>query len=165
MNEKTSYTGYVTDEVFLSDYNAYQARYAENIRESDKVLIGLVSKYIEDCNFKTPPKLLDIGCSTGNLLLHLNRLLPNINLTGGDLARSSIEDARRNSAFSRIEFEELDIMKLPENKYDIIIGNAVLGLFDWQDYATALGSVFKSLNHEGAFFEFDWMHPFIHQDV
>ena len=165
MNKKTSNTGYVTDENYLSDYNAYKARYAENIRESDKVLIGLVSKYIEDCNFKTPPKLLDIGCSTGNLLLHLNRLLPNINLTGGDLARSSIEEAKKNKKLKDITFQELDLFELPENTYDIVVTNAVLCLFDRQEFKDALEIIYTSLREGGALFVFDWIHPFEHQDV
>ncbi|MDP2323911.1 MAG: hypothetical protein Q8N51_07775, partial [Gammaproteobacteria bacterium] len=68
MSKETSYGHYVTDEAFLRDYNAYQAKYAENIRESDKVLLRLVSDIVSRAGAASL-SLLDIGCSTGNLLL------------------------------------------------------------------------------------------------
>ena len=42
-----SYREYVADQRFLDEYNAYQGRYAQQMRESDKVLVGLVRKVVE----------------------------------------------------------------------------------------------------------------------
>jgi hypothetical protein len=57
----SSYEKYVTDESFLASYNDYQKRYAGQIAERDKVMLGLIAE-------KTHGRgtLLDIGCSTGN---------------------------------------------------------------------------------------------------
>ena len=72
------------------------------MRESDKVLVDLLRKHIGNNDIEGTPELLDIGCSTGNLLLHLKRLAPSVNMTGGDLALSSIEEAFR----IEIQFED-----------------------------------------------------------
>ena len=87
MSQKSSYQNYVTDEQFLSDYNSYQAKYAANIRESDKVMLAILRDVIAKYEKKDKPlRLLDVGCSTGNLLLHLKYHFPELDLTGGDLA-------------------------------------------------------------------------------
>lgn len=67
MNESFSYHEYVTDEKFLSDYNVYQAKYAKQMRESDKVLVALIRDVVEKRgSIGRPLRLLDVGCSTGN---------------------------------------------------------------------------------------------------
>ena len=165
MSEDFTYNDYVNDKKFLSDYNDYQARYAEQMRESDKVLIELLQKHIGTPKLEKAPKLLDIGCSTGNLLLHMKRMLPRVKMTGGDLALSSIEEARNNSELEGIDFQEMDIFNLPENEYDIVIANAVAVYFKWPDYQKALESVYKSLKPGGIYIVFEWMHPFEHQDL
>jgi hypothetical protein len=53
-------------------YDIYQKRYRDSIRESDKVLIELIRSVIGGRS----ASLLDVGCSTGNLLRHVKRLLP-----------------------------------------------------------------------------------------
>src|SRR5580704_16229199 len=102
MSEGFSYRSYVTDEKFLSEYNSYQRRYAHTMRESDKVLVALV-KDIVDRSAGRPLELLDIGCSTGNLLLHIKNMVPSVNLTGGDLALSSIDECRRNPSLAGVK--------------------------------------------------------------
>src|SRR6185437_12434951 len=87
----SSYDRYVKDEAFLAYYNDYQKRYAGQIAERDKVLLGIVAEHTGGKG-----KLLDIGCSTGNLLLHLRRAFPGLVLYGGDLAQSSIDEAAAN---------------------------------------------------------------------
>jgi len=47
MSSEFSYHDYVTDQTFLDDYNAYQAKYAKQMRESDKVLISLVKDFVD----------------------------------------------------------------------------------------------------------------------
>lgn len=163
MNEEFTYKDYVTDDNFLSDYNDYQSRYADKMRESDKVLINLIHDYIAEQKFETAPDLLDIGCSTGNLLLHLKAMLPGVNMTGGDLALSSIEEARNNSALQGIDFQEMDIFNLPEKQYDILTVNAVVYMFDDEQYEKALKSIYNSLKDGGAAFFFDFAQPHNHE--
>src|SRR5882672_9444997 len=82
------YERYVRDEKFLAGYNEYQSKYANEMRESDRVILGLIADHGRGST------LLDIGCSTGNLLRHIKRAFPALALTGGDLAESSLTIAR-----------------------------------------------------------------------
>lgn len=82
MSEDFTYHDYVNDEKFLEQYNAYQTRHAIDIRESDKIIISMVGQLVEQAKGRRL-KVLDIGCSTGNLLMHLKRLVPEADYTGG----------------------------------------------------------------------------------
>jgi hypothetical protein len=68
---RSSYGHYVRDEPFLRSYNAHQRQFVEQMHERDRVMLGLIDE-------KTGGKgsLLDIGCSTGNLLAHISRAFP-----------------------------------------------------------------------------------------
>lgn len=160
MTEDFSYKEYVTDEQFLRDYNAYQAKYAKQMRESDKVLVGLVKDLVAKRG-TARPKLLDIGCSTGNLLLHLKRMLPQFELTGGDLAESSLAECRANPDLAGISFKNLNILDLPkDSRYDIIVVNAVLYMMEDREFEGALRSMAQALVPGGAVVVFDFFHPF-----
>lgn len=162
MSNEFSYQDYVTDKTFLDEYNAYQAKYAKQMRESDKVLIGLVGEIVA----KHDPaqgklKLLDVGCSTGNLLLHLKRLLPQLALTGGDLAESSLEECRANPELEGIGFETLNLLNLPKREnYDIVTINAVLYMMEDDQFEKALQNVAGILKPGGTVIVFDFFHPY-----
>jgi len=154
-----SYDEYVKDEKFLAFYNDYQKRYANEIAERDKVMLRLIAE-------KTSGKgsLLDIGCSTGNLLLHIKRAFPGMKLTGGELAESSLTTARANPDLAGIEFRTMDMLDIP-GQYDCITANAVTYLFDWPEYGRAIGSIVNALTPGGLFVSFDWYHQFAGQDL
>lgn len=154
MKPITTYEEYVRDDEFLSYYNDYQAKYAEQIRESDKVILKLVADIT-----KGRGSVLDIGCSTGNLLLHLKRTLPELELTGGELVDSSLEIARANKELSGVQFKTMDMLDIP-GQWDVIIANAVAVYFEYDVYADALRSVCKALKPGGYYIAFEWLHPF-----
>jgi SAM-dependent methyltransferase len=154
----SSYEHYVKDEAFLAYYNDYQKRYAGQIAERDKVTLGLVAEHT-----KGKGSLLDIGCSTCNLLLHLRRAFPGLVLYGGDLAESSIEEAARNPELSTAIIGRMDMLEIT-GRYDCIIGNAVSYLFAWPEYERAVESVAKALNPDGVFISLEWYHSFGGQD-
>lgn len=164
MSEKFAYHDYVKDERFLAEYNAYQARYADTIRESDKVILSIVKDLVAKADGRTL-RLLDIGCSTGNLLKHLKRVVPGVQYTGGDLAQSSLEMCRKNPDLSGVAFEEMDILNLPADAFDVIIVNAVLYMFDDAQYEKAIESLGASLVPEGNLIIYDFAHPFSHQNL
>lgn len=163
MTDDFSYHDYVGDEGFLADYNSYQARYAERIRESDKVIVELLRDAASQADNRL--QVLDIGCSTGNLLLHLKRLLPKADYVGGELAESSLEECRRNPALEGVAFERLDITQLPQERYDVVIANAVLYMFDESQYDHALRSLAGALKPGGRVILYDFAHPFEHQNL
>jgi ubiquinone/menaquinone biosynthesis C-methylase UbiE len=143
---------WINDAGRVADYNAWQKRYAEKMRESDRVLLGLIAAN------GVGTSLLDIGCSTGNLLLHLRRAFPQLKLTGGDIVDASLDEARRNPELSSVDLRHMDIMEI-DGKYDMIVANAVAVYFDWPDYERALQSVFRALNPGGVYFAWEWLTP------
>ncbi len=155
----TSYDKYVKDEKFLAFYNDYQKRYAGQIAERDKVMLGLIAEKTQGQG-----ALLDIGCSTGNLLLHIKQAFPAMKLTGGELAESSLTAARANPDLAGIAFRTMDMLDIP-GQYDCITANAVTYLFDWPEYERAIQSIVNALRPGGLFVSFDWYHPFTGQDI
>jgi SAM-dependent methyltransferase len=162
MAEKLHYREYVTDTDALRLYDSYQERYRDSIRESDKVLIELIRGATSGRN----ASLLDIGCSTGNLLRHLRRLAPELRLTGADLALSAIDHCRADPELADVSFGVYDMLDLTSaGTYDVIVANAVAVYFDWGDYRKALASVFDALEPGGTYIVFEWLHPFAVQDL
>lgn len=164
MSDEFTYHHYVNDEKFLNEYNAYQTRYAQNIRESDKVIISMVRGLVEQANGRRL-KVLDIGCSTGNLLMHLNRLMHDVDYVGGDLAKSSLDACRKNPELAGIAFEEMDIMNIPAGVFDVIIVNAVLYMFNDEQYERALAGLHQGITSGGKVIIYDFAHPFVHQNL
>jgi SAM-dependent methyltransferase len=161
---KASYRDYVADEKALQLYDTYQNRYRDSIRESDKVLIKLVS----DATNGNKSRLLDVGCSTGNLLRHLKRLMPHLELHGCDLASSSIEKCKADPELSNISFEIRDMLSLTDYgaQFDVITANAVGQAPGWDDYVKAIKSVSQALKPaDGTYFAFEWLHPFSSQEI
>ena len=92
MKEKIPpYIKYTKDSDHFSDYFTYQNKYRQSIRESDSVIINIIEKLSEDDD--SNKTLIDIGCSTGNLLSHINNRFPNYQLHGADLVESSWEES------------------------------------------------------------------------
>src|SRR3546814_17374343 len=96
--------------------------------ESDKIILNEVARIAEG---RHDISVLDIGCSTGNLLYHLRNLLPGLRLEGADLALQSIEQCRSDPDLSGIYFIIRDLCNLPTDAgYDLIIANAVAVYLD-----------------------------------
>ena len=160
MSKEFSYRDYVDNNAHMSHYRQYQRRYAENMRESDKALVKLV-KEIVDANPGKSLDLLDIGCSTGNLLRHLKRHIPGLKLTGGDLAAGILEGCRQDLDLTGIHFEKMDLQDLEiEARFDIITVNAVLYIFRAEEFRTAIANISMALKPGGWFLTFDVFHPF-----
>lgn len=158
MTEKFRYQDYVTDETFLTKYNEWQKKFRTEARECDKVIVRMVA---EASHGRSKAKLLDIGCSTGNLLLHLHRAMPELELTGGDLAESSLEAARGIPELAGVQFETLSILDLPPTaSFDIVVVNAVLYMMTDEQFEAALASIHRTLVPGGALIIYDFFHPF-----
>jgi len=166
MNKEFSYEEYVTDQSFLDAYNDYQQKYASTIRESDRILLSMTNVWLSDNKASlTTPELLDIGCSTGNFLLHVKRLVGSrLKMTGGDLALSSLETCKTNPELSDIDFKVMDITALPAASFDLVVVNAVLYMFMEDQYQAALRSIRAALKPGGVALLFDFAHEFA-QDI
>src|SRR5438445_4953551 len=139
------YLKYVENEAYMRDYAAYQRRYAAQMRESDKVLVEMVRGIVE-ARGNRETRLLDIGCSTGNLLVHLKRLVPGLSLLGGDMAAEVIAECRGNPELSGVEFREMNVLALPDDRpFDVVVANAVLWCLAEPEFEQALASIARSL--------------------
>ena len=154
------YREYVVDSQFLDGYNAYQAKYATQIPERDKATMKLVARLTGGKR----ARVLDIGCSTGNLLMHMRRFFPKLDLCGGELAESSLGIARQNPELNTVKLLKMDMLAI-EGIYDVIVSNAVTYLFDDALFERAARSVFSALAPGGAWIDFDWFSPFNDQRV
>jgi len=156
----SSYDHYVKDDAFLTTYNEYQKRYATQVPERDKVILRIIAKAMGG----RAGALLDIGCSTGNLILHAKRLFSNIQFVGGELAESSLKEARGNPDLEGVRFEVMDMLDL-RGTYDVIVANAVAVYFGYDEYEAAMRSIAKALKPGGTYIAFEWLHPFADQDL
>lgn len=160
MIDDPSYKEYVDDESFLNDYNEYQRKYAIEPRKSDEVLLRFISDVLaaRDAEMAVA-RLLDIGCSTGNLLRHIRKRFPKLILTGGELAQSSLEECKADPTLAGITFERLDMLALPPNRsFDIILANAVAFCLSHQEYKQAMKSVWEALAPGGTYMAFELLH-------
>ncbi|MBM3461233.1 MAG: methyltransferase domain-containing protein [Armatimonadetes bacterium] len=152
--QQFSYQEYVADEDFMRGYREYQEKYRHSARESDKVLIEMVRE-------AGGRSVLDIGCSTGNFLLHLKNGIPGLALTGGDLVPAILEEARQRPELAGIGFEEMDIFKLAAREaYDVVVANAVVHMFTHDQLAVAYRSIHDVLRPGGWYMAFDLLHEF-----
>jgi SAM-dependent methyltransferase len=162
MTERFSLDQYVTDERFQADYYEHQRQFADKVRDTDKVFISLVRGIVEgELKGVERPRLLDIGCSAGNLLLHLSRALPALDLSGGDMVTSIIEENRRNPELSGIHFDVMDVLDLEHDaEFDIAITSAVLCILDEGEFERAVARISAALKPGGLLLSFDWVHPY-----
>jgi SAM-dependent methyltransferase len=161
MDRNFSYGDYVEDDKFITGYNEYQNKYAEKMRESDRVLVGLAEGICKESKQDEPLSLLDVGCSTGNLLLHLKQHLRDIRLSGAELAESSLEQAKSNPDLAGVDFAKRDLLDLElHQEYDIIVVNAVFYMLNDEQLKKALKSVCLALKPGGSLLAFDFFHPF-----
>ncbi|WP_204106198.1 MULTISPECIES: class I SAM-dependent methyltransferase [Spirulina sp. CCY15215] len=105
MSQQFSYKERMNNEKFQEHYIAYQEQYVEQIRESDRVLIDIIGRLVSEQFRQYQVNLLDIGCSTGNLLLHIKNAFPHFKLTGGDIAVKTIEECQKNPCLDGIDFQ------------------------------------------------------------
>jgi SAM-dependent methyltransferase len=150
----TGYRDYVGDVDHMRVYADYQERYAGTLRESDKVLLDQVRAHA-----RPGAGLLDVGCSTGNLLGHLSG--DGLELHGADLVQEIIAADRQNPALGGIEFHVADMLALDVGRtFDIVTVNAALMFFTPDELRTAITQLAGALAPGGVLIGFDFVHPF-----
>ena len=161
MAESNLFETYPGNESHMKDYVAYQQRYVDNIRESDRVILGIVNELLGQlARSAAAPELLDIGCSTGNLLRHLKRAFPSLTLVGGDLSDVQLDVCRKDPELRGISFVRADLKALPpDRKYDLIVANAILYGFEQTAFAQCIASISGALKPHGSLLAFDFFHP------
>lgn len=143
------------------EYLEYQKKYASQIRESDRVIIEMVRKIVNGrAKGETPLSLLDIGCSSGNLLYHLKHHIPGLELSGGDAFPAIVDRCQQDPKLAGINFERMDLLHLHSRRsFDIVVVNAVLCLFGETDFDRAIANIASVTRERGHFMTFDLFHP------
>ena len=75
------------------------------------------------------PRILDVGCGTGEITLRLAELFPRASIVGVDILESHLELARSRSQFGdRVRFEVADAFELPfePRSFDLVVCRHVL---------------------------------------
>ena len=137
------------------EYIRYQSKYLNNPRRSDLEIIRICKGIYQELGDNL--KLLDIGCSQGNLLHEIKEYFPKWNLLGGDLSPVEIEECSRQSRLKGIDFKVMDIFDLPFNVFDVIVVNAVFFALNNHESQMALKSISNSLRNSGTVIIFDML--------
>lgn len=150
------------DPTYLDYYNEYQKKYAMTVRESDRQLMEIIRQLTaKRLAAGENPSLLDIGCSTGNFLLHLRSAIPQLELWGGDYLPSVIEDAACNPALDGVRFEVMDMLELKQDRqFDLVITNAATHTFVDGEYQRVINNIGSVLADGGYYISFDYFTPF-----
>jgi ubiquinone/menaquinone biosynthesis C-methylase UbiE len=158
MSRDLTYKDYVGDEAHMAAYAEYQRKYSHQIRESDRKLIALIARHVGDGRGMT---LLDIGCSTGNLLRHLRHTLPQLQLEGADIVASIIAANTEAPDLKGIRFSVLNMLEMPaDRQFDVVVANAALPFFNEEEFERAIENLGRCVKRGGLFAVFDFFHPF-----
>lgn len=117
-----------------------------------KEVVALVCDFIAT-NSKENSKIIDLGCSTANTLLHLYKKSHNFNLIGIDNSTAMLEiAAKKVTAYgATIELLNDDITKADLSESDVIIANYMLQFIRPLDRNIFVKKIFDSLDVEGIF--------------
>jgi SAM-dependent methyltransferase len=149
----------------IGPYLKYQERYAQEPKESDKIFLALVRELAAQAAPAKSLRLLDIGCSTGNLLRHLKRAMPGICLAGGELFPEIVEHCRNDPELKDVAFDVMDVRDLPTHaRYDVVVASALLFRFSPQQFKACCAGIARLLDAGGSLLALDWYHPF-YQDL
>lgn len=103
----------------------------------------LICDYIEEYYPNKILKILDLGCSTGNLLEKLSNIFPNYHLAGMDKSQSMVEMAKKKKISADIW--QGDILQTRLKEYDVIILSLVLQFIRPLDRESMLHKIYNSL--------------------
>ena len=142
----------VASEYFGSMVEAYDSLIRRAVPRYDEMIARLLDYLPREAE-----SILELGCGTGNLSLHLARRFPSAYLTLVDgsaemvaVTRSRIEDAGlrlvNEPAYSAVRFEEL---KLPGNSFDLVVSS--ISLHHVADLATLYQGIRSLVRPRGHF--------------
>jgi len=155
------YKATTTDRDSQKRYTDYQSKYVSKPRESDKVFLQRLTQVPMIRN--KPFRLLDIGCSNGNLLRHIKERFPHMELVGIDLNAEVIEICRTSEALKEIKFFAVSAFELRtvfKQEFDLVIANAMLHPLSQNQFRRAVEEFVHVLKPLGQFWAFDGFHPF-----
>jgi len=104
--------------------------------------------------FNTPPKILEVGCGTGNNLIQLHKKYPEARLTGIDLSQEMLTKAQKkiqksdNPQQFRLIHDAYRSSCLKDSTFDVILFSYSLTMMT-QNIASIFDRIYKNLEPEG----------------
>jgi ubiquinone/menaquinone biosynthesis C-methylase UbiE len=96
---------------------------------------------IENYNLTNSSKVLDVGCGKGYLLYEMKLLLPNLKITGFDISKHGLANAKEEIKDSLIIHRAQDVYKYEENEFDLVISLGCVHNLHIFDLGTALNEI------------------------
>lgn len=111
---------------------AYSPRFWENV----------IPTFQEQYNLDKNSKILDIGCAKGFMLYDFMRLIPGINVSGVDISKYAIVNAKKEV---KEHLQVADAMHLPfeDNSFDLVISITTLHNLDKEGMKIALKEIMR----------------------
>lgn len=128
----------------------YDQRWAGYVRRTNALLL-------EAAAVRLGERVLDLGCGTGALAARLVAAHPDQAVTGVDLSRAMLDEARRKLAgASHVRFVQADLrdLPLPDARFDVVLSASALHYV--ADPARALGEAHRVLVPGGRLVLLDW---------
>lgn len=164
---RTNYKVYNEDKGFGRRYLDYQGKYLTQPRESDKVFLrrlDLLGNKVSESQQK-PLRILDVGCSNGNLLRRIKDSFPQFDLVGIDLSADAIAGCKKMEELKGrgIQFfvgSALELSTMFKEEFDLVIANAMVHCLSLNEFKVAIEQFAHALKPAGQFWAFDGFHPF-----
>jgi ubiquinone/menaquinone biosynthesis C-methylase UbiE len=102
---------------------------------------------------------VDLGCGAGQLVLEIARQAPGLHVTGIDLSKKMLADARRSAQQAGLEdrsdfrLGNVEEIPFPDQSLDLVISTA--SLHHWTNPVKVLNEIDRVLKPGGAFYVFD----------
>lgn len=136
------------DESVASVFDDMIARSVPFYSVSTELIVNLLAKTLAK-----NAKVIDLGCSTANLLINLATKRPDLKLFGIDNSAAMIDIAtNKATAFGvRINLSKEDILRAKFNKFDCVILNYTLQFIRPIKRAEFVRKIYENLNPNGIF--------------
>jgi 2-polyprenyl-3-methyl-5-hydroxy-6-metoxy-1,4-benzoquinol methylase len=155
-----NYQDYALNHSEMLSYIKTQERYVKNLRHSDQLILDHLIRNASE-NHSDDISLLDMGCSTGNLLRHIQKQFPDWKLEGMDMSPKAISNCKADPELSHMSFYEGDLLYFsPKEPFDFITISAVFFALDKIACKQAINNIAKALKPNGTVVVFDYFNQF-----
>jgi ubiquinone/menaquinone biosynthesis C-methylase UbiE len=103
----------------------------------------------------TPLTVLELGCGTGKLALHLHEALPEVALVGIDPDRSKVAKAQQHSAALSFSVQSAEQLAFMPQVFDVLV--SLKALHEFPRPQAALKEACRVLRVEGRIYLIDWI--------
>lgn len=140
---------------FNKEAEAFDEQVQKNIPCYNEMLTALINAIPDN---KKNPKILDLGCGTGNITQKVLTRFPDAKVTCLDLSENMIEIAKdKLSDYEKIEYIVGDFTQMQiETKYDVILSSLALHhIPNDEEKESMYKDIYEALEKDGVFYNAD----------